>query len=49
MNSNSTTDILAAPIEAVVEMSTNDYVEVFAQRFSGTGNVLTVSLNLVVN
>lgn len=49
LNSNSTTDILAAPIEAVVEMSTNDYVEVFAQRFSGTGNVLTVSLNLVVN
>ena len=49
INSNSTTDILAIPIEAIVELTTNDYVEVFAQRFSGTGNTLTVSLNLVVN
>ncbi|MEO8235503.1 MAG: hypothetical protein ABI549_08830 [Flavobacterium sp.] len=49
INSNSTSDVLALPIEAIVELSANDYIEVFAQRFSGTGNALTVSMNLVVN
>ena len=49
INSNSTLDILALPIESVVEMNTNDYIEVFAERFSGTGNALTVSMNVVVN
>jgi hypothetical protein len=49
VNSNSTSDILAVPIEVLVELSTNDYVEVFAQRYSGSGNILTVSLNLIVN
>jgi hypothetical protein len=49
INSNSTTDILAVPIEAIVEMGSNDYIEVFAERFSGTGSILTVSMNLVVN
>lgn len=49
LNSNSINDILAPPIETIVELTTNDYIEVFAQRFSGTGNILTVSLNLVVN
>ncbi len=49
INSNSTTDILALPIEAIVDLSTNDYIEVYAQRFSGTGNALTVSMNVVVN
>jgi len=49
ISSNSTVDILAVPIEAIVEMSSNDYIEVFAERLSGTGNILTVSMNLVVN
>lgn len=49
LNSNSVNDILAPPIETIVELSTNDYIEVFAQRYSGTGNILTVSLNTVIN
>ena len=49
LNSNSVNDILAPPIETIVELTTNDYIEVFAQRYSGTGNILTVSLNLVIN
>lgn len=49
LNSNSVNDILAPPIETIVELTTNDYIEVFAQRFSGSGNILTVSLNLVIN
>lgn len=48
-NSNSVNDILAPPIETIVELSANDYIEVYAQRFSGTGNILTVSLNAVIN
>ena len=49
LNSNSVNDILAPAIETSVELSTNDYIEVYAQRFSGTGNILTVSLNAVIN
>jgi len=49
LNSNSVNDILAPPIETIVELTTNDYIEVFAQRYSGSGNILTVSLNLVIN
>ncbi|MCL6460594.1 MAG: hypothetical protein I4O51_01820 [Flavobacterium micromati] len=49
VSSNSTNDILAVPIEAIIEMNTNDFIEIFAERFSGSGNILTVSMNLVVN
>lgn len=49
VSSNSTTDVLAVPFQTIVELSPNDYVEVFAQRFNGSGNILTVSLNLIVN
>ncbi len=49
LNSNSASDILVPSIETTVELTTNDYIEVFAQRYSGTGNILTVSLNLVIN
>jgi hypothetical protein len=42
-------DVDAATILSTVEMSTNDYIEVWVSRFSGSGDVLTVSLNLVVN
>jgi len=46
--SNSTNDILAIPIIGIIELVTNDYVEVWAERYSGTGNMLTVSLNLIL-
>lgn len=42
-------DVDAATILSTVEMSNNDYIEVWVSRYSGTGDVLTVSLNLVVN
>lgn len=41
-----TSDIFALPLQCVVELSPNDYVEVYAERYSGTSNMLTVSLNL---
>lgn len=47
--SNSTNDVLAIPLGTIVELSTNDYIEVWVERFSGTGNMLTVSMNLIVN
>lgn len=40
--------ILALSLVGTVQMSTNDYIEVFAERFSGTGNISIVSLNLTV-
>ena len=49
VSSNTTNDILAVPFQTITEMSPNDYVEVWVQRYSGTGTILTVSLNLVVN
>ena len=49
IRSNSTVDILAVPIPTIVELSTNDYVEVYAGRVNGSGNVSTVSLNLSIN
>lgn len=49
VSSSSTSDVLAVPFQTIVELSPNDYVEVFAQRFNGSGNILTVSLNLIVN
>lgn len=47
--SNSTLDIIAIPIVATVSLSKNDYIEVYVQRFSGTGNALTVTLSLTVD
>ena len=51
--SNSSNDVLAVPFQTIVELSPNDYVEVYAQRFVsgayGSGNVLSVSMNLIVN
>lgn len=41
-----TTDIFAIPLQTVLELSPNDYVEVYAERYSGGSNILTVSLNL---
>jgi hypothetical protein len=42
-------DVDGVPIVATVNMTTNDYIEVWVQRYSGSGNVLTVSMNLVVD
>lgn len=42
-------DIRTFPIQCVVELAPNDYIEVFAQRINGTSDMLTVSLNLFMN
>jgi len=49
VTSNSSSDIIATPMVANFSLSTNDYIEVFVLRYSGTGNILTVSLNLIAN
>lgn len=49
VSSNSSTDVLAVPFQTIIEMAPNDYVEVWVQRYSGSGNILTVSLNMIVN
>jgi len=38
--------ILALPIVGTVQMKTGDYLEIYAERYDGTGNMQTVSLNL---
>tara|TARA_R110000850_G_scaffold277113_1_gene422909 strand:- start:66344 stop:67750 length:1407 start_codon:yes stop_codon:yes gene_type:complete len=44
--STNSIDIRTFPIQCIVELNPNDYVEVFARQLSGTSNMLTVSLNL---
>lgn len=39
--------ILALPIIGTVEMKTGDSIEIWAERYSGSGNMQTVSLNLI--
>ncbi|AFL80450.1 hypothetical protein Aeqsu_0948 [Aequorivita sublithincola DSM 14238] len=39
--------ILALPIIGTIELKTNDYIEIWAERFDGAGNMNTVSLNLI--
>ena len=41
-------DVGALPIVGTIELEPNDYIEVWAERYSGSGNLLTVSLNLIV-
>jgi hypothetical protein len=45
-----TSDIIVLPLIALVEMSTNDYVEVYVQRYGGNNgdSIVTPNLNLVV-
>jgi hypothetical protein len=38
--------ILAVPIVGTVELNNNDYIEIWAERYAGSGNMNTVSLNL---
>ncbi|MBP2284032.1 nucleoside diphosphate kinase [Flavobacterium sp. CG_23.5] len=47
--STSTSDIIAVPIGTTISLATNDYVEVYVMRYSGSGDILTVSMNLVIN
>ncbi|WP_240723562.1 hypothetical protein [Flavobacterium sp. J27] len=49
VKANSTSDILATPINAITELSPNDYIEVYAEKYGGgSGSILIVSLNLLV-
>lgn len=39
--------ILALPVIGTVQMNKNDYIEIWAERFAGSGSMNTVSLNLI--
>lgn len=43
-----TSGIIALPIIGTLQMKKDDYIEIWAERYSGTGNMQTVSLNLIV-
>ncbi|MFD2914608.1 cell wall anchor protein [Psychroserpens luteus] len=40
-------DVGALPLVGTVELEPNDYVEVWVERYTGSGDLLTVSLNLI--
>lgn len=42
----STAGIMALPIVGTVQMKTGDYIEIWAERYAGSGDIQTVSLNL---
>lgn len=42
----SSSGILALPIVGTVQLKTNDYIEIWGERYDGSGNISTVSLNL---
>lgn len=42
-------DVGAAAIVGAMELEPGDYIEVWGERFSGAGNTIVVSLNLIVN
>lgn len=46
---NNNNDILSIPIVGTVELDTDDYIEIWAERFSGNGDMLTVSLNVGID
>ncbi|OCB73412.1 hypothetical protein B0A79_19650 [Flavobacterium piscis] len=41
-----TSGITALPIVGTVQMKTGDYIEIWAERYDGSGNMSTISLNL---
>ncbi|GAA3792242.1 hypothetical protein GCM10022271_25760 [Corallibacter vietnamensis] len=43
----SNNDIGAVAVIGTIELAPTDYIEVWAERYSGNGNLLTVSLNLI--
>lgn len=42
----SSAGILALPIVGTIQLKTNDYIEIWGERYDGSGNMSTVSLNL---
>lgn len=42
----SSSGILALPIVGAIQMKKEDYIEIYAERFDGSGNISVVSLNL---
>lgn len=40
--------LLSLPIAASIELKKNDYIEIWVERFTGTGNLNTLSLNVTV-
>lgn len=49
IKSNSNTDIISIPIQTLVDLSTNEYVELFVATASGTGSVKIISINISAN
>lgn len=44
-----TNDILVLPITASVELAPNDYIEIFAQRFTGSnGSIITPNMTVII-
>lgn len=43
----SSAGILALPIVGTVQLKKDDYIEIWGERYDGTGNISTVSLNLI--
>lgn len=44
-------DIIVLPLDAIVELTTNDHIEVYAQRYTGgnNDNIITPNMTLIVN
>jgi len=45
----STSEVIAVPIVGVIELNTDDFIEVWAERESGNGNIESASLNATIN
>ncbi|WP_235004450.1 hypothetical protein [Aequorivita antarctica] len=45
----STSEVIAVPILGTIELDTDDFIEVWAERESGNGNIESASLNATIN
>jgi len=45
----STSEVIAIPIVGTIELDTDDFIEVWAERESGNGNIESASLNATIN
>lgn len=45
----STSEVIAIPIVGTIELETDDFIEVWAERESGNGNIESASLNATIN
>ncbi|WP_432412059.1 hypothetical protein [Rasiella sp. SM2506] len=45
----STSEVIAVPILGTIELNTDDYIEIWAERESGNGNIESASLNATIN